>query len=333
MLLIISAGGCDNGKSEVFTEAPPVLVETMVVETETKSVTRRYTGYLHPWEAHPLGFLTGGRIREIRPSVGDELKRGELIATLVPDEHAVYTELASIQRDALEPNLERVRRLVERNILPRSELDEIEAKYEAALTQHRQANLALSNTRLTAPVGGVVMERMASEGQVIGPGMPVVVLLEVNRLRARFGVPQHDLKWFSEGREVEIGIPGVEDTHTGIIERIDIVPDTKTRTYSLSVTLDNAKRNLRVGMISHLKVPVREAEGLFVPLTSIDRCREGRHQVKVLDDSGERVAVRGVRIGERIGNSIQVLEGLSPGDSVLVRGQTFVREGDQVLLR
>ncbi len=325
--------GCRDRSSAEPRELSPVLVEVVTTRLETEVMGRRYVGHLRPWEAHQVGFLTGGRVREVRPTVGDELRAGDLIATLAPDDHSIYVDLAAIQKEAVEPNLERVRELVDKNILPRSQLDELEAKYRAAVTQQRQANLALSQTRLTSPVGGVVMMKLASEGQVIGPGMPVVVLLEIDRLKARFGVPQRDLGWFKEGSEVEVRIPGVDEARAGVVRQIDIVPDVKTRTYGVSVALDNSERELRPGMICHLELTVREVEGIFVPLTSVSQGRDGAHQVKLLDEEGERVLSRSVRIGERIGDRVNVVEGLSPGDRVLVRGQTFVRDGDRVLVR
>ena len=333
LLLHMTVLGCSDRGTEEAAEPPPVLVEVMTVEVSTESIRRRYVGHLHPWESHQVGFLTGGRVTEIRPSVGDELKAGQLIARLDPSDHSIYVDLAAIQKDAVEPNLERVRRLVEQNVLPRSQLDELEAKYQAALTQQRQASLALSQTRLTAPVSGVVMMRLASAGQVIGPGMPVVVLLEIDRLKANFGVPQRDLAWFSEGDIVEVRVLGFEHEREGKLHSIDVVPDPHTRTYGVSVALDNSSRKLRPGMICHLELAVSEIEGIFVPLTSVRRSRDGSHMVKLLDEAGDRVATREVELGQRVGENILIAEGLSPGERILVRGQTFVRDGDRVLVR
>lgn len=323
--------GCEEERE--IAVPPPALVEVKTAETTTESIRRRYVGYLHPWEVHQVGFLTGGRVREVKPAVGDELRVGDPIATLATDDHSIYVDLASIQTEAVEPNVQRVRELVERNILPRSQLDELEARYQAALTQQRQANLKLSQTRLSSPVKGVVMMRLANPGQVIGPGMPVVIVLEVDRLEARFGIPQRDLAWFKEGATVQVRIPGVEGTRSGEVRRIDVTPDAKTRTYGLSVTLDNEERELRVGMICHLELVVEELTGIFVPLNSVSRDRDGAHQVKILDESGDHIASRRVTLGERIGDQVLVSDGLTEGERILVRGQTFVRDGDRVLVR
>jgi RND family efflux transporter MFP subunit len=310
-----------------------MLVEAWTAETGSASVVRRFAGYTHPWEAHGIGFMVAGRVTSMKVKEGDIVTKGQLLATLAPEDYALIKRLAEVQVDAIKPNFDRVDELVKDQALPAASMDEVRGRYQAALTQKAQASRQLEYTRLTAPCDGVVMERRTSVGQVIGAGMPAVVVLDLSRIKVKVAVTQQDLYLFKAGDNVEVTIPGFELPLTGPVHNIALVPDPRTRTFEVEVVLDNADGALRPGLLAHLTLVARRSEGFIVPLNAVRRDREKQPVVYLLDESGTRVVERRVELGPLFGSDIEIASGLDVGDRLIVSGQGFVSPGDEVRVK
>lgn len=336
VLALVLASGCGTPHEDASAASPTtpaVRVSLYTVQTRTARAERRYSGYAHPWEAHGVGFLVGGRVTQILVSEGDTVKKGQLLATLAPEDYALVKRLADVQVEAIKPNFERVDGLVAEKALPLSTYDEVRGRYEAALTQRQQAQRQLDHTRLKAPCDGVVMARQTAVGQVIGPGMPAVIVLDLSRIKAKFGVPQQDLDLFALGTQVTVRFPGVEGERTGTVHHVAFVPDPKTRTYEVVVDVDNADGALRAGMLAHLGVTAREATGIFVPVRAVRNNAERASIVYLFDPETSKVVERPIEKGALFGTDLEVLSGLAEGDAVIVEGQGFVSPGDTVVPR
>ena len=323
-------GGCREASGQGPAPLPPVHVRTQAVERTTREVMRRFTGYVKPWRAHGVGFLVPGRVSSLTVEEGDEVEVGQLLATLDPQDYALVRDLAGIQVKALKPNFRRVDELVQDQVLPKSQRDELWGKYHAALTQQEQARRQVAHTRLEAPVSGVVMSRETEEGQVIGAGMPAVIILEMKRVKVEFGVVQQDLVLFPKGTALTLEVPGQREPISGEVHHVGLVPDPKTRTYTLQVAVDNADGALRPGMLAHARMSVRRADGIFLPLWIIKRDAQARPVVYLLDEAEGRVVERVVELGALFGAEVAVTAGLEAGERVITEGQGFVSPNDEV---
>ena len=325
--------GCERrgkGDDTVSQETPPVLVEVSPVEKGQREQRYRYSGITYPWEARGLGFMVAGRITSIEVEQGDWVEPGQLLATIQPDDYQLVEQLADVQVKALRPNYKRVSELVRRGALPDIKLDEIEGQYKAARTQRKQAERQVAYTRLEAPARGIVMEKRAAVGQVTGAGMPVVVVLDVEQMKAKFGVSQRDLRCFAEGKTVTLDIPGLEGAREGRVHNIAFVPDTRTRTYDVTVALPNPAHDVRAGMTAHVSCVMESAEGFFVPIGAVKRSTAGQKIVLVLDEVAGLVRERSVEVGEIYGRELEITSGLAGGERIVTKGQSFVRDGAAV---
>jgi len=331
VLVATVAAGCRaDGDGTAKKEMPPVLVGTKEVTASTHVERRRFSGYTHPWEARGVGFLVGGRVTSIEVREGDSVRKGQLLATLDPEDYRLMKRLAEIQVEAIEPNFRRVDDLVGNKALPEAKLDELKGRYRAAMTQNRRAKRQVAYTRLTAPADGIVMERKTSVGQVIGQGMPAVVLLDLSRLKVKFGVTQQDLHLFAQGMDVSLSIPGIEEETKGNIHNISITPDLKTRTYEVVVEVDNSDARLRAGMLCHLHLTTEQATGIFVPLLALKHDRDNRPVVYTVSTETNKVVEKPVEPGRRFKDLVLIESGLDGGEELIVEGQGFVNPGDEV---
>ncbi len=330
-LVIAVTVGCgkEDGAATNVVVNPTRIKTWQAEETEAKT-ERRYSGYAHPFEAHGVGFLVGGRVTQILVAEGDTVKKGQLLATLAPEDYALVKRLADVQVEAIKPNYERVDQLINEKAMPLATYDEVKGRYEAALTQRQQAQRQLEYTKLKAPCDGVVMERSTAVGQVIGPGMPAVIVLDLSKIKAKFGVAQQDLGLFNLGDSVQVQFPGVEGVRDGTISHIAFVPDLKTRTYEVVVTVDNDDEKLRAGMLAHMMVVTKRVHGIFVPVKAIRTDADGDPSILLFDPTTSKVLERKIEKGELFGADLHVLSGVEVGDQVIVEGQGFVAPGDEV---
>ncbi len=326
---------CSNakGQGEKEVASASVLVEVLKAEKSVREAKRRFSGYSHPWDSNGIGFLVAGRITSVNVHEGQYVKRGQLLATIDPEDYKLVEELARTQRTAIEPNFERVDKLVGVNALPQSELDKIKGQYNAAKTQEIQAKRQVHYTRLYAPVNGVVHEVRTSVGQVIGQGLAAIVLLQLDTLKVKFGITQTDLDMFEQGQEMQIDFPGVMDDIAAEVWHIDYVADSLTRTYNVIFEVDNKEHKLRPSMLAHLDLIEQSYEGFFVPINALMHNKTGKFIVYTVDLQSKIVKEVLVQKGKRFDEMIEISSGLSGGEQVVVMGNNFITQGDKVEIR
>jgi len=325
---IQALAGCSN-RSDVPAVLPPLPVKVLTVAAGLEKTTKRFSGYTHPWEAAGVGFLIGGRVTSIPVKEGDHVRKGELLATIDPDDYALVEKLTEAQVDAIKPNYERVVGLIEQDALPRARLDEVEGMYKAAVTQKKQAERQVAYTRLKAPIDGVVMNRGTSVGQVIGPGMPAVIVLNLSKIKVKFGVTQKEIDLFTSGSIIAVAIDGLSEKIDARVFNVALVPDLTTRLFEVTLEIDNPEGAIRPGMLARVEVEVRQAEGFFLPLRAVKRSSTHNHIVYVVGPDNT-VVERQVALGDMFGQQVHITGGLKGGEKVIVEGLAFVSPGEKV---
>ena len=207
-----------------------------------------------------------------------------------------------------------------------------EVETSAATLAQSRANLALleeelRDTRLHAPFAGRLGERRVSVGQLVQPGEVLTRLVRLDPLEARFEVPERLLSVLDEGLKVSLRSDAFPDTpFEGEVVFVSPEVDTVTRTVAVRARVENPEAKLRPGMFVRVDLVLEErADTLVVPETAVmQRGRES--QVFVRDEDG-RAELRTVHVGIRLEGWVEIREGLSEGDVVVVEGQMKARPG------
>jgi membrane fusion protein (multidrug efflux system) len=306
----------------------PISVQVEVAAVEELEELRELSGDVHPFEVLPLSFKVGGRIHRIFVDEGDEVKNGELVALLDPRDYELARDLAESQVSALKPNLVRAEILLSKEAMSKAQFDELKSKMDAAMIQKSQAEAQLSYARLAAPMPGVVIQKMAAVGDLVGPSRPVAVLAVMKKVKVVLPVTQGDLPIFKEGLELKLDAQGLKESFVGKVYQIGYAADGMTRTFPIALEVDNPDLKLRAGMVVETRVPVKRRSGIFVPLDAIASDPGGKPFVHVVGSNGNRAEKRCISIGALIGDRAEVLQGLKSGDRVIVRG--MVQTGNPV---
>lgn len=319
---------------------PPAVVSVAAVERMALSPQRRVSASVHSRSDARLAPDVGGRVLQLA-EVGSRLRRGEPLARLdtaalelsVREQQARIARL-QVEAEQAERQRARLRQLGGAGHVSGLQLDEAEARLASLQAQAREADAGLSRLRLQieqaaprAPFDGVVVERYAAEGELLGAGAPLLRLVDTADLEIRARAPVALASRLQAGTEVALQANGSE--HLLQLGTVVPVGDEVSRQLELRLPLEGL--DLPVGSAVELALPTDAArEVLVVPRDAVVLRLEGSHVLRVdAENQAQRVAVE---VGDSQGDRIEVRGELKPGDRVIVRGGERLREGQTVAI-
>ena len=190
---------------------------------------------------------------------------------------------------------------------------ELLAERRSALSLARQQ---LADSVLHAPIDGAVRERLVSVGEYLAAGSPVVRLVRIHPLRLRVAVPERDAAAIRVGQEVRVHLEGDSMEHAGRVARLSPAIQEQNRTLVVEAEVANRQGVLRPGAFARAEIVVEAARpAVLVPVKAIVTFA-GLERVFGVKD-GLAVEKR-IRTGRRVGDRVEVLDGLASGEQVVV---------------
>ena len=208
---------------------------------------------------------------------------------------------------------------------------------EAAKANYELARLQVEFTRIKAPESGVIARVLQDEGNIVATSTPILVLVQDDRIQVEIEVAE---KYYGEilhsGELLEARIftaayPG-SDPFRGRILTVAPTIDPASRTFTVTVDIEDPKDRLRPGMYAEVEIILeRVPDALLVPASAV-LDRAGEKIVFVAEGTGEAAvaAARGVVPGLSNAGEVQILSGIDPGDNVIVEGNTFLEQGQRI---
>ncbi|HYG62350.1 MAG TPA: efflux RND transporter periplasmic adaptor subunit [Thermoanaerobaculia bacterium] len=253
-----------------------------------------------------------------------------------PQETAVVRQAAATLRQA-QLTRERMAKLFSEELIPQQDLDAAdaalgvadgryqeaveEARTRQALLEQRRSELEiarrqLADSILTAPFDGRVRERRSAIGDYVAAGDTVAVLVRVHPLRLRLAVPEREAAGIRTGQPVRLTVEGDPGTHTGRVARISPSITEDNRTLMIEAEVPNQNGSLRPGAFTRAEIVVEAgAPAVLVPASAVVTFA-GIDKVIGVEDG--KAAEKRIRIGRRAGDRVEVVEGVEPGDQVIV---------------
>ena len=288
-----------------------------------------------------IGSRTDGRIIALRADIGERVRVGQALAVLESpevgqtraEEHEAEALLAIAQE-----NYAREQRLEQQGISSRKELLGARADLRRAEAAHRSARERLrvlgagngsgSQFAVTAPFGGVVVQRDASRGEMATPSDQLFTVADLSRVWIELNIFERDLSRVSRGQSASVSTAAYPGrSFPGRIVYVGQVVDTVTRTVGARVEVPNADGMLKPGMFATARIEVDGGGGpvAVVPQEAVQEL-EGRQVVFVPGDRPGEFRARPVEIGEQADSGrVIVRSGLTAGDRVVVSGAFTLR--------
>jgi multidrug efflux pump subunit AcrA (membrane-fusion protein) len=214
-----------------------------------------------------------------------------------------------------------------------------EANLKAAEAQARLAGLQLDFTRIRSPLTGRVAKVLIDEGNMASRATPLLVLVQEDPMLLRIPVPERHYQDFSTGRSTitaRVRLDALPDLGqlAGGITAISPTVDPASRTFMVETRLENREGRLKAGMYADVQfVLERRSEALLVPASALVE-RGGRPGVFIVDALSQPSArFRQIVPGIRAQEEVEVLQGLSDGERIVVEGNAFLEEGQRVTAR
>lgn len=271
---------------------------------------------------------TQGLVKSILVEEGDRVTEGQPLAQLDTDALELTLREREVNMNSLESNYKRSQELVEQELLSSQEFEQTKFQYEAAATQYESAKLQLEYATIRSPFSGIITERLVEVGNLVNANDVVFRTADLDPLLARIHVPEKDIGQVRPGQSVRINVEGSDQTHTGRVSLISPIVDPESGTVKVTVEIRDRMGTLRPGMFTTVNLVIAIQENVLqVEKKALVAEAEGSYAFLFQDGTAEK---RLLEIGIAEGDYVEVLSGLSDGDSIITVGQEGLRNGAPV---
>ena len=313
----------------LFLPFAPTLVHALEIHSvasASRPVTEEVVGSVRTRIRSVIEAKVSGRISEMPIILGQKVKAGELLAKIDAREIQARLEQAEAQREQASRDLDRARTLAQKQVSSKQELDAAEARARVAEAALSEARTMMGYANVTAPFDGVISRRLAEVGDLAAPGRPLLEIEDRGELRFEADVPEALIGMVNAGDRVEVTIPTIRKTFTGVVAEVSPTAEAASRTFLVKLDLP-ASSELRAGQFGRAAVPVGEAKSIRIPAAAI--VKRGQMEIVFVNDQG-KARLRLVKTGKTFSDGVEILAGLADGDAVIVTEPARLIDGQPV---
>lgn len=276
-----------------------------------------------------LSARTGGVLTEMRVKRGQHVAKGEVIAVLADEARGAQVQQAQALVDQRKAELEAKRTLIASGAMPKLDLVKLESQYKAAQATLATATAERDRGIVRAPWAGVITDVPAEVGGAAFSmaGKEIATLVALDPMLAVVEVSERKLAGVEVGESAEVRLV-TGQTVPGRVRYVANSASQTTRTYRVEVEMANADGKIPDGITAEVVLSLKPVPAMQVPRSALTISSAGEIGVRVVG-GGDKVAFVPVHVVEDMQDSMW-LSGIAAGMRVIVRGQDFVREGQQV---
>lgn len=358
-MMVMVTSGCQQPTKVAAKSPTPVHVVDVALYSPSEDL--RYSASVLPFAEAVLSFKSPGYVTEIRQIVGadgrprnigpgDYVTRGAVLAQIRHqdlknqlDQATATLSLAEAQHVEATKDYERAKTLYAADSLTKPDFDRAQAKFDSTLAavdqataNLHQAQLTLKDADLTAPFSGYILARSIELGNLASPGAPAFTIADTSAVKIGFGVPEYAVRRLRLGQQFTIHLQDDPKEYNGRVTSIAASADEKNRVFAVEVTVPNPKADLKPGMIASLSLAgVHKTPVPSVPLSAVvsNPSAPGHYAVFIAKQQGTKwvAQLSEVALGETHDSDVAV-DGLNPGDKVIVVGSAGLKDGDFIQL-
>ncbi len=332
LLIVCLLGAAKFAQIKEMSSKPHVMPANSVTSVEAKTDSWRPVisaiGSLAPVQGVTISAEMEGVVQKIAVENGVSVKAGDLLLQLDSTVEDAQLKAAQARLQWAQLQQKRAVELRDKNTVSQAEVDQANAGFNQAEAEVAALKATIEKKAIRAPFDGRVGIRQVNLGQFVSRGQPLLPLQKLNPLFVNFTLPQRQLPQVAMGQTVRVVIDAFGDrSFAGKVVAINPEVDAATRNVSVQAQIENPDEMLRVGMFARVELEMPEAQSLVVlPATAISYAAYG-NSVFVIEkmkdkDGKEYLGVRQqfVKLGDRRGDFVAVLEGVKPGEVVASSG-------------
>lgn len=331
--LCMIVGACESDKNQTEgEERKPVVKVEQVFDTEVVQ-KGTYTATVEPELINNISTSTPNRIKEILVDEGFNVAKGQTVAILDDvniTSYEIQVANAKANLENVRQNYDRAVKLLEIGGGTQQNVDQMKLQLTNAENSLSAAERTLKNVKentiLTSPISGVVTARNYDPGDMTG-GLPIITVAQVNPVKIIINVPESELSKVTKGMPAKITFDSYGDEiFEGHITMVSPTVDTNSRTFGVEIGLSNSDGKILPGMFGRVSLDLGKANHVVVPDRAVVKQPGSANQYVYVFHDG-KVFYNKVEIGQRLGNTYELLSGVESGDTVVVTGQTKLADG------
>ncbi len=328
LLFLVSCGGKENPGQE---GPSATRVDGYKVTPGDHSVKIRATGDLLSFEEVELKAPLSGNVLNIHFREGEYVNQGDLLIEIDHRSWSARKRGLEARLVSAESELRRRKDLLEIEGVSQEEVEQTQAEVDNLKAQIEELEVNIDLARVRAPFSGRVGLRDFSPGAFLSQGDIITRLVQTDKIKVNFRIPAKYAALANNDKEVKIISSASGDTAVAVIYAADPMISPSSRTLQVRALLDNEHRGFVAGDFAQVLFEVEQnPDALMVPAESV--VPELNNQVIYIARNGKAKKLE-VETGSRTRDMVHVLNGLTPGDTVLTTGLMEIRDGDRIEIR
>ncbi|MDX1585134.1 MAG: efflux RND transporter periplasmic adaptor subunit [Balneolaceae bacterium] len=345
LALSLTAASCSSDEETEAATGATVSVTLQEATLQNVPASYRFSGKVQSDNTVRLSTKVSGKIEQLTAEEGDYVKRGEALVRIKDDnlqaqknqvEAGLSEARASLSNT--EKNYQRMKALFEKESATQKELDDITTQYEMAQAKVKSLEAKLTEindlidyTVLEAPFNGYVVSKMASEGDLAGPGQPLISVEKESGMKVVIAVPETRISLFNLKDTVAVDIRAADKRGLqGVVASVNPSGNPASRQFRVEIHFPGYPKlqGLKSGMFAEVGLLSSGEQKVTVPESAI--VERGQLTGLYTLNSNSEAVLRWVRLGEKNNGMVEVLSGLAPGESYIASYEGALREGQKV---
>ncbi len=364
LIFIFSLNGCSGGNT-----ANSVVVTTAIASNQELELPLNLSGVLVAGQTASISSQISGQVVKLGFNVGSTVKAGEILIQLDTNalegqlmaaeaglqsasagSEAAQNQsyLAQINLASAQKNYDRTKQLFDAGAASQLQIEDAQDKLNIAAKQYESSsgpaldqaqatiatamanikglNIQIAKSTISSPINGVVTSQNINVGEVVSPAVPVISIIDSSILKLRSTVSQDYLLLLTQGQAVQVSVDGYPNLKlSGKITGIGPMAVNTGEVFPVEISLNN-DGNLMAGMSAHAAL-MTKVQGIVVPTSAVIQ-KDGQTTVFVTD--GQTASKRVVKTGLNNDNFIQILDGLSEGEQVVISNVGALTDNNRV---
>jgi RND family efflux transporter MFP subunit len=314
---------------------PPKLevripVKVMAARKEPWVFTIVKTGTVMPWQESSIMAMQPGQVTEVLFEMADRVREGQVLALTDIRQKELSRQSLELAVKKLSDDLARAEKLKQGEAMTEAQYREIKFQKENTEIQLAQVKQQIDDSRILAPISGIVTMKNINKGEFVNPGMPLGRISDISKLKVHIKLTAVELRLVSEGDKVNVILDNSPmDTLTGIVSAINPRAD-QAQNFLVEVMLPNPDLKLKAGGFATVIFAHYDLQPVLTLPSHAFNGSVALGRIFVIEDSVARE--RKVLAGRILSNKVEILSGLSEGETVVITGQNNLSDGTAVRL-
>jgi len=309
----------------------PVQVEGFIVVNKNLAENLEVPGSLQPFEETEIRPEISGRLVSMNIQEGGAVSQGAVLAKLFDGDLQAQLKKLQVQLDIAKKTLERQQELLKIQGISQQEVDLSELQVNNIKADIELVRVSISKTEIRAPYAGRLGLRNVSLGAYVTPANLLTTLRQVNRLKLDFTVPEKYGNLFSKGKNVKFTVAGSRRNYSASVIATEAAVAAETRSLKVRASVVDADAALLPGTFAKVLLNTSgTGEALVVPTQAVIPQARGKKLVVYKNGTPD---FRDVETGVRDQDFVQILEGVSLGDTIVTTGLLSIRPKSKLVLK